>query len=310
MARDDLSRRQVLAGMAATSAAGLIATPRLAWARTLPNIIGEVKTTKARAGQTLMDVMREHNLGYVEIVAANPGVDTWIPGEDTEILLPTAHVLPDAPREGMVLNLPEHRLYWFPGDGTAESFAIGIGAEGKVTPIGRTTVVRKQKNPTWHVPKSILKEEPDHVKVVKPGPDNPLGKYALYLGWPAYLIHGTNLPDAIGRRASHGCINMYPEGVEVLFNRAPIGTVVQVVDQPAKFAWMDGALMMQVHLTGKQADQIEETGQFEPEPVPDLDARVKRAAGKEADRLDWDAIAEAVKKRNGVPVRITRDARV
>lgn len=309
MVRRDLSRREFIVG-SGVAAAAMLARPSLSYAVTYPNILGEVSTTQARKGDTLMDIMRRHNLGYDELVAANPTVDTWIPGEGTDVLLPTAHIIPVAPREGLVLNLPEQRLYYFPADGgPAKTFAIGIGAEGKTTPLGRTTIVRKQKNPTWHVPKSILKEEPDHKKIVMPGPDNPLGKYALYLKWPAYLIHGTNQPDAIGRRASHGCINMYPEGVEYLFERVAIGTVVTVVDQQAKFAVVEGEVFLQIYMTGKQADQIEESGKFDPEPVPELKAMAERAAGDLRDRIDWDVVAEAEKTRNGIPVRITRDMR-
>jgi L,D-transpeptidase ErfK/SrfK len=308
MARGDLSRRGLLTGAGALGAV-VLAQPRFAFAARYPNLIGEVTTTLTRKGDTLMDVMRRHNLGYVEIVAANPTVDPWIPPEGTKLVLPTAHILPDAPREGLVLNLPEQRLYHFqPGGGQVRTFPIGIGSEGKTTPVGRTTVVRKQKNPTWYVPKSILKEEPDHKKIVPPGPDNPLGRHALYLGWNAYLIHGTNLPDAVGRRASHGCINMYPESVEYLFDRVAIGTPVTVVNQQAKFASIDGALYLQVHASGKQTDQIEATGKFEPEAIPDLAARADKAAGEMRDRIDWDIVVEAVKRRNGIPVRITKDA--
>jgi L,D-transpeptidase ErfK/SrfK len=307
MAHRDLSRRNVFTGIGALGLA-LMASPRLARAAGYPNMIGEVGTTRALPGETLMDVMRRTNLGYVEIVVANPAVDTWIPNPEADIVLPTAHILPDAPREGLVLNLPEQRLYYFqPGGSPIRSFPIGIGSEGNHTPLGRTSIVRKQKNPTWYIPKSILKEEPGRKPVVPPGPDNPLGKHALYLKWPAYLIHGTNLPDAIGRRASHGCINMYPESVEYLFDRVPIGTSVTVVNQPAKVAMVDGQLLLQTHLTGKQADELEETGKFEPEPIPNLEALVTKAAGDMKDRVDWDAVKTAEEKRNGIPVRIIKD---
>jgi L,D-transpeptidase ErfK/SrfK len=307
MARLDLSRRQVIGGLAAAGVAALIA-PRGVFAREgAAAMIGEVTRTTVRAGETIMDVMRRSNLGFDEIIAANPGIEIWIPAEGTEVILPTAHILPDAAREGMVLNLPEHRLYFYPPGGKPESYAIGIGTEANKTPLGRTSVVRKQKNPTWYVPKSILAEEPGRKKIVPPGPDNPLGDHAIYLKWTAYLIHGTNLPDAIGRRASHGCINMYPEGIAAIYDRTPIGMPVTVVDQQAKFAWVGEQLYMQAHLSGRQADQIEETGKFDFEPVPGLEARATKAAGKEKHRLDWDAIQEAVKRRDGIPVQILRD---
>jgi L,D-transpeptidase ErfK/SrfK len=308
MTRLDLSRRQVITGLAAAAGAALIATRTATAARGGTSMVGEVGRTTAKAGDTLMDIMRRHNLGFDEILAANPGFDVWTPAEGTEVVLPTAHILPDAPREGMVLNLPEHRLYFFPPNGgKPESYAIGIGTEGNKTPLGRTKVVRKQKKPTWYVPKSILAEEPGRQKVVPPGPDNPLGDHAIYLAWTAYLIHGTNLPDAIGRRASHGCINMYPEGIAAIFERTPIGMPVTVVDQQAKLAWVGEQLLMQVHLSGRQADQIEETGKFDHEPVPKLEAIADKAAGEERHRLDWEVIQEAVKRRDGIPVNVLRD---
>jgi L,D-transpeptidase ErfK/SrfK len=307
MANRDLSRRDVFTGLGALGIA-LVAAPRLARAAGYPDMIGEVGMTRAKPGETLMDVMRRSNLGYDELVVANPTVDTWIPDPAADIVLPTAHILPEAPREGIVLNLPEQRLYYFQPDGrTVRSFPIGIGSEGNHTPLGRTTIVRKQKNPTWYIPKSILKEEPGRKPIVPPGPDNPLGKHALYLKWPAYLIHGTNLPDAIGRRASHGCINMYPESVEFLFDRVPIGTVVTVVNQLAKFTVVNGTLLMQAHMTGKQADEIEATGKFEAEPIPDLEALVTRAAAGMKDRIDWDVVKTVEEKRDGIPVRVTKD---
>lgn len=308
MAHRDLSRREVFSGLGALGAV-LLARPRSAFAAGYPDVLGKVTTTRARQGDTLMDIMRRHNLGYDEIVAANPKVDPWLPGEGTEIVLPTEHILPVGPREGLLLNLPEQRLYYFEPKGVVRSFAIGIGAEGKTTPLGRTTVVRKQRNPTWYVPKSILKEEPDHKKIVMPGPANPLGKHALYLKWPGYLIHGTNMPDAIGRRASHGCINMYPEGVSYLFDRVGIGMSLTVVSQQAKVTTIDGALYLQVHMSGAQADQIESTGKFEQEPVPGLAEMVDKVAGELSPRVDWDVVVAAVDRRDGIPVRITKEAR-
>jgi L,D-transpeptidase ErfK/SrfK len=311
MARHDFSRRQILAGLGGALGAGLAlggarAAPAAA-ARTYPDIVGAVKTIDTKASDTLLDLARANNLGYVEIVAANPGVDPWIPGDGTQITLPTAHILPDAPREGLVLNLAELRLYHFPpGGAPLESFPIGIGDVGWKTPIGTTRVVRKQKNPTWHVPKSIMAEDPGHAKVVPPGPDNPLGHYAMYLGWPSYLIHGTNKPDGVGRRASHGCVRLYPEAIASLFPRIAIGTPVSVVDQQAKFGWRKGELYAQIHLSQAQAAEIEETGKFAQATIPDLAYRAMEAAGPRKDEIDWAKLNDAVRTRNGVLFRVLR----
>jgi L,D-transpeptidase ErfK/SrfK len=270
-------------------------------------MVGELRRIRTVESDTLLDIARKYNLGYVELVTANPDVDPWLPGEGTEVVLPTVHILPDAPREGVVLNLSDQRLYYFPAGKPIETFAIGVGAEGWNTPKGRTKVVRKAKNPTWYVPKSILKEDPDHVKTVPPGPDNPLGKHAIYLEWPAYLIHGTNKPDGVGRRVSHGCIRMYPEGAERLYEAVAIGTPVTVVDQQAKFGWIDGNLYIEVHPNQKQTDEIEETRRFSSASVPDLQTRVRQAARDQLARIDWSVVDAAAARRSGIPIRITRD---
>ena len=154
------------------------------------------------------------------MVAANPGIDPWVPGEGTEINLPTVHLMPDladADPEGIVVNLAEMRLYFFekPG-GVPQSFPIGIGRDGLNTPTGTTEVVAKRKNPTWRPTKRMRDEDPELPEVVPPGEDNPLGTRALYLGWPQYLIHGTNKPHGVGRRVSSGCVRLYPEDVETV----------------------------------------------------------------------------------------------
>ena len=179
------------------------------------------ETTSYRAAyeDTLLEVARRFKLGYVEMVAANPGTDPWLPGEGTEVVLPTVHLLPDAAREGIVINLADMRLYYFPEpNGPPRSYPIGIGRDGLTTPLGTTEVVRKRKDPTWHPTARMREEDPELAEVVPPGPDNPLGSRAMYLGWPTYLIHGTNKPWGIGRRSSSGCIRMYPEDAEELFD--------------------------------------------------------------------------------------------
>ena len=184
-----------------------------------------------RHEDTLLDFAVGHNLGFIEVAMANPGVDPWLPGEGTPIVLPTL-LPPDAPPRGIVLNLPEQRLYHYEGGRLLRSYPIGIGRDGHATPIGATTIVRKQENPTWYPTASARNDDPTLPAAVPPGPDNPLGARAMYLGWRNYLIHGTNKEYGIGRRASRGCIRMYPEDIEWLFPRVAIGTQVTVVNQP------------------------------------------------------------------------------
>ena len=258
-----------------------------------------------RYEDTFARVAREAGVGYDALRRANPGVDAWIPGAGRLIVLPTAHLLPAGPREGILLNLTDQRLYYFPPDGgPVQSYPIGTGQEAWDTPTGSTKIVRKKRNPTWHVPKSIRKENPELPAIVRPGPDNPLGRHALYLGWNSYLIHGTNSPWGVGRRVSHGCIRMYPEGIAKLFPKLPIGTPVTVVQQELKLGWHNDTLFMEIHPNPAQQLELEEKREFSPEPVPELIYRVADKAGKARKDVDWDRVNNAVAKRTGLPIPI------
>jgi len=271
--------------------------------------VGQVLTYPIRAQETLLDVARHFELGYLDIVAANPGVDPWLPGQGTVLTIPTAFVLPDAPRKGIVINLAEQRLYYYPPNGQAvQTYPLGVGRDGLETPKGTTKVKRKKEGPSWRPTKRMREEDPELPAVVPPGPDNPLGAFALYLGWPQYLIHGTHKPWGVGRRVSSGCIRLYPEGIERLFSQVSIGTMVTVVDQPAKLGWVGDDLYLEVHTSQKQADQLEEEGKFGFEDIDDLILQIIRLAGKEQSRLLWDVVQKAVQERNGVPQRITRQS--
>ena len=275
------------------------------------DMIGALQQVVTAYEDTLLDLARANGLGYVEMVAANPGVDPWVPGESTPVVLPTAHILPDAERQGLVVNLAEHRLYYFGGPGTEPAtFPLGVGKEGWSTPLGRTEIVRKKERPIWYPPDSIRAEKPSLPKAVPPGPANPLGSHALYFGWPTYLIHGTNRPWGIGRQVSHGCIRLYPEDIARLFEIVPIGTPVQVIYQPVKVGWSDGELYVEAHPEAIQADELERTGRIDSlgaESVSDALYRIKTSVGAAENRLDWRAIRNALDERSGVPVRITMD---
>jgi len=218
------------------------------------DIVGEVEIILSKYEDTFWDLARRYDVGPDELIRANPHVeDPWLPGEGTEIIIPTRYVLPAAPRRGIVINVPEHRLYYFPDDGSGRVFThpIGIGREGWNTPYGSTTVVRKTHLPTWYPPESVREEhaaDGDPLPaVVPPGPDNPLGEHAIYLGMPGYLIHGTNKPRGVGMRVSHGCIRMFPEDVEALFGMVDPGTPVTIVNQPYKLGWGEGGLYIEAH---------------------------------------------------------------
>jgi len=271
------------------------------------DIIGRLTLHLTRREEILLDVARAHDLGILEVNAANPGIDPWLPPPERLIVLPTAHVLPDAPREGIVINLAELRLYFFLSAGEVETHAIGIGRDGFETPKGRTTIVRKATNPTWYPTESKRQLDPSIPRVVPPGPDNPLGTRALYLGWPAYLIHGTNKPYGVGRRVSLGCIRLYPEQIEDLYEKVAIGTPVTVVEQAIKLGWRDGELWLEAHPDYDQLDELEVSYTFTPKPPPAGAFELVRAkAGAEAARVDWDLVAAELVARRGYPVRITR----
>jgi L,D-transpeptidase ErfK/SrfK len=217
-------------------------------------VLGQLQLTRVQGEDTLSDIARRFNVGYEEIVRANPDVDPWLPGVGREIVVPTQFVLPQAPREGLVINLAQLRVYYFPQakDGEPQkviTHPIGIGKVGWATPEGATKVVSKLKNPTWYPPASVRKEhreagDPLPAKV-PPGPDNPLGAFMMRLGWPSYLMHGTNKPYGVGLRSSHGCIRFYPEDIAELYEKIPVGTKVTVVNQPFVFGWRDDALYVQ-----------------------------------------------------------------
>jgi L,D-transpeptidase ErfK/SrfK len=218
-------------------------------------VIGEIQVTRAGEEDTLSDIARRFNLGYEELVRANPGVDPWLPGAGREIILPTQFVLPDAPRDGLVVNLAALRVFYFPKRKPGElqtviTHPIGIGKVGWTTPEGTTKIVSKRKNPTWTPPRSVRKEHAEHgdplPRVVPAGPDNPLGAFAMNLGWPGYLVHGTNKPYGVGMRASHGCMRFYPEDIALLFKEIAIGTPVHVVNQRLTYGWHEGTLYVQV----------------------------------------------------------------
>jgi L,D-transpeptidase ErfK/SrfK len=214
------------------------------------DLIGDIRIVYSRHEDTLLDIARKHSLGYNEITAANPGVDPWLPGEGTRIVLPLQFVLPPGPRTGIVLNLAQMRLFYFLPKQSGKSaevmtLPVGIGTDYARTPLGVTRVVRKAADPVWRPPIDVREEhaaEGDWLPAeVKPGPDNPLGKYGLYLALPgAYLIHGTNKPWGIGMRVSHGCIRLYPEGIEALYPLVPVGTPVRIIDEPYVIGWSKG----------------------------------------------------------------------
>jgi len=304
-----LTRRSVLAG----AGAGLLAagTHAAGASATAPgdDLVGTLDFRIAREKDTLLDIARASDLGLLELMAANPGIDPWIPVAGTPLIVPTAHVLPDVPRRGLAINLGELRLYRFGADGRAlATHAIGIGREGFTTPLGSTTVVRKQADPVWTPTEATRLDRPDLPASIPPGPDNPMGEFAIYLGWPTYAIHGTNRPWGVGRLVSRGCIRLYPESIARLFGEVDVGTPVSVVDQPVKTGWRDGALYLEVHPSRRQLEELNAAGRMSEDPIDAVPA-VAGKADAAAERVDWAAVRRAGRERTGVPVCVTLAAR-
>jgi L,D-transpeptidase ErfK/SrfK len=277
-------------------------------------VLGELQVTEARHEDTLADIARRFNVGYDELTRANPGVDPWLPGEGTRIVLPTQWVLPDAAPEGIVVNVAAMRLFYFPKPAKNKqrvviTYPIGVGKVGWETPIGTTKIVSKRKNPVWSPPPSVRKEhaekgDPLPAKVPA-GPDNPLGAYAMNLGWPSYLMHGTNKPPGVGMRASHGCIRLYPEDIESLFAMIPVGMQVTVVNQPLLYRWQGNSLYVQSY-----PPVVEGMDDSVAPPAVVYDDRVSNAIWQQSKTrsgaVNWDLVERVVEQAQGIAVPVTK----
>lgn len=264
------------------------------------DVVGQAETIKAVHEDTFVRLARRYDVGYDELRYANPNVDPWLPGEGTEITIPTRYVLPNVERKGIIVNVPELRIYYFPTDGkTVITHPISIGRMDWPTPYGRTSVIRKQVKPTWYPPQSVRNEHAARNDplpgVVPPGPDNPLGDYALYLGIAGYLIHGTNKPAGLGLRVSHGCIRMFPEDIEALFGTVAIGTPVTLINQPFKMGWGSDGLYLEAH---QPLVEDQESGEWS---ATELTRQYVAATEEREGRVSWQMAEDVMQRGRGVP---------
>ncbi len=269
-------------------------------------VVGEDQSVVTVYEDTLYDLASKYSLGSEEIIRVNPGVDPWIPGAGKTLVVPGRHILPPGPREGIVVNLPEHRLYYYPkpkrgGPIEVITYPVSIGKMDWRTPLGTTHVIAKQKDPTWYPPESVRKEHAEAGDPlpprVPPGPDNPLGAFAMRLaaGKGTYLIHGTNNPIAVGLAVTHGCIRMYPDDVAALFPLIAVGTPVRLINEPVKVAWVDGELLLEAH------PPVDAQGQsFEPN-LDQFSQLLQAAVGESTVvAIHWDYAREVLQKADGV----------
>lgn len=286
-----------------------------AWAATFPlptdgsTIVGRLHVVTADSRNTLLDIARHYDLGYEEITVANPGVSVWVPGEGTRVVVPTEFVLPPRPWVGIVVNIPQRRLYYFPRPkakepATVVTFPIGIARPGWPTPLGSTRIVAKYKDPAWIVPKDIQAEhrsqgDPNFPDYFPPGPNNPMGMLALETGFSQIFIHGTNRPWGIGMEVSHGCIHLYPENAAYLFPHVPSGTPVKIINQPVSVGYRDHLLYLSV-----SKPLGEYPGDQDSLLMHAID-EVVRFGTQDAPKVDWDRVRQAVDAKRILPVPVS-----
>ena len=270
-------------------------------------VIGSTKIIYADERDTLLDIGRNHGFGYQDMKLANVNVDTWLPDDGQEVVLPSQFILPVASMDGIVLNVPEMRLYYYPPKEKGKlqevfTYPLGVGREGWNTPYIKTIIVEKKVNPNWYPPKSILKEHEEAgdplPKIVKPGPENPLGNYAMRLGRRDYLIHGTNKPNGIGMRISHGCIRLYPEDIKELFSKVSLKTPVNIINQPYKIGVKNDVIYLEVH------PFLDEDKEKYENNLTSVIALIIKISNNRKYQIDMRTAYEAIKNPTGLPIAV------
>jgi L,D-transpeptidase ErfK/SrfK len=316
-AHPDVAARARVAASLLCALPLLALSPARATTYTLANpevtVVGEDQTVETVYEDTLYDLAAKYSLGSEELIRVNPRIDPWLPGAGKKVVVPGRHILPSVPHVGIVVNLPEHRLYYFPKPKRGEpveviTYPVSIGKMDWRTPLGVTYVTQKQKDPIWYPPESVRKE---HAAAgdplpgrVGPGPDNPLGAYAMRLavGKGTYLIHGTNNPIAVGLAVTHGCIRMYPDDVAELYTLIPVGTPVRLINEPVKVAWVDGELLLEAH------PPVNAEGEsFEPN-IDQFSDLLKSEVGDTTVAIHWDYAREVLQRADGVIATVGLEA--
>lgn len=272
------------------------------------NMVGSLATITSRENDTLSDIARHYGLGFNDITIANTQLDPWTLPANQTVLLPLSFMIPDAPRKGIVLNLANMRMFYFPKspNQTVMTYPVGIGRQGWNTPLGLTQITAKKANPDWTVPESIHREHQamgDPLpKVIRSGPDNPLGNYAMPLGFNGYLIHGTNKPYGIGLQVSHGCVQLYPEDIEVLFNKVEVGTPVRIIHQPYMTGWQDNMLYLEAH------QPLEKWEKQQKQLQKEIRKKLQQLASEKQASVDWARVEQVLQRADGVPTPVLTES--
>jgi L,D-transpeptidase ErfK/SrfK len=268
------------------------------------NMVGTIAAIDTRENDALPDIARHFGLGYNDISIANSTVPPWTPAPGSRVLLPLQFIVPDSPHKGIALNLANMRLFYYPKKQPDKvyTYPVGIGRQGWNTPMGLTSIVAKDANPSWHVPESIHREHAEKgdslPTVVGAGPDNPLGLYAMRLGVPGYLIHGTNKPYGIGMQISHGCVQLYPEDIEVLFKKATVGMPVRIIHQPYLTAWHQDMLYLEAH--EPLPKWAKDKGKLKKQVIKQL----HEVSAQKSVAVDWEKVERILQRSDGIPTPI------
>jgi L,D-transpeptidase ErfK/SrfK len=263
------------------------------------SIIGTVQTGYVKSGDTAATIAHAYDIGFNEIQNANPDIDmNHRFSSSREVKISTQHLLPNAPRKGIVINLPEMRMYYYNGN-EVHTYPIGIGKTGKTIPVAKAAVTYKKTNPFWYPPQDIrefqLKQGVILPRVLPPGPDNPLGTYAIYMTLPTFLIHSTIFPESVGRRASFGCIRMYETDIETFFPTINRGVPIDIINSPVKLGWQNKTLFMEAH------EPLEENRADVDSTLPGIVHQIVAQTNQVPVLVDWQGVSFIAKAKDGTP---------
>lgn len=267
------------------------------------DLLGQTQIVHAHKGDHIYNIAERYDMGYYELIEANPKINRHSSIDPKEAIhIPSEYILPNTEREGIVINLPELRLYYYDPSGHVYTYPIAIGKFNWTTPTLTTKIIDKRKDPYWHVPKSIKEAAAakgiHYPDIVPPGPKNPLGKFAMRLGARSYLIHGTINPRSIGKRASSGCIRLYPNDIEQLFDLVSVDTPVRIVNDFFKLGWRNKTLYIEIH------EPLFEHAPSQHEAMEMIHEKIDTLTDSKPTNIHWNAVHHALKEKSGIPTPI------